>query len=418
MTTHKIRRRNDTAAPSPPSPAEPAATDRGDRRRLDPDDLEAIASMDPAEIARLLDATTVRPPRLEVGTRVRGRVARVGRENVFVDLGGKAEGMIERNELPDAAVGDDVAAFVIESDESGVHLSRRLGGSVARAVVMEAAGTRAPVEGKVVARNPGGYEVRIGTLRAFCPVSQIDRRPDADPDRYVGQTYDFHVVEAKDDGDVVVSRRTVVEDGLADRRDEFWRTGAIGDLRSGVVVSVQPFGAFVDMDGVEGLVPTARAHRPGDDAPGLAPGQAVEVRIVDLDAERRRITLAVREVEGTKPPPPHPVAPAEPQEGLGARVTGTVRQVMKNGLVVDLENGDSGWVPEREIELPPGTLLAQKFRAGHAIDARVVDHDPSRRRATLSLKEPEDDTWRASGPSARGSGFGTFADLLKGARKH
>ena len=102
--------------------------------------------------------------------------------------------------------------------------------------------------------EPGRLTVQLGTVKAFCPVSQIDRIPDTDLDRYVGRTLDFRVVEIRD-RDVVVSHRAIAEESVAEQAQAFWQRAAVGDQVSGVVVAVKDFGAFVDVDGVRGLVP-------------------------------------------------------------------------------------------------------------------------------------------------------------------
>lgn len=444
-------------------------------------DLEALASMDRDELAALMEGNS-RSSRVEVGRRVRGVVTRVGAENVFVDIGAKSEGQLQRDELPDAKVGDEVAAFVVDIDELGIRLSQRLSGAAAGTFIDQAREGKIPVEGRVVSRNPGGYDVRIGAVRAFCPVSQIDRHPGEDLDAWAGQTLEFLVTEAGEG--VVVSRRALQEAGLDDKRRAFWENAKEGDVRTGRVSNVTTFGVFVDLDGVEGLVPKRElSWDENEDVSGrFKRGTTLEVRIVELDRERRKVTLSAKRpedspwakagsqftpgmvVEGTvtrettfgffvelapglqglvhlskvnrkaKPSPGQkwPVrvlgvdaarerVELEPADRVadapvGTTVTGTVQQVLKNGLVVDLDDGRTGWLPAKEIDLPAGTVLAQRFRAGKTVTARIVDEDPARRRVNLTLREPEDQAWRdeGTGRGSRSTSFGTLADLLSG----
>jgi small subunit ribosomal protein S1 len=249
-----------------------------------------------------------------------------------------------------------------------------------------------------------------------------------------------------------------------------------------VVTSVQPFGVFVDMDGVEGLVPKRELAWDEEDAARFTKGTPINVRIVDLDRETRKITLSAKDqaaspwlrvgtdfvtggvYEGTvvrlaeygafveiapglqgllhsSRAAGKKVAPGEKIQvrvgavdkerqrielsvpdlaertadttGSGAMTKGTVQQVLKNGIVVDLEDGNTGWLPLSNIDLPAGTVLAQRFRAGKELQARVVEFDPARRRVTLTLKEQADEGWRGQAQAAP-QGLGTFADLLKG----
>jgi small subunit ribosomal protein S1 len=458
-------------------------------RHLDPTDLEAIASMDPSEMAAFLDASSSRErSHVEVGAKVTGRVTRVGKDNVFVDLGAKAEGMLDRSDLPDGVVGDEVTAYVIDFDENGIQLTRRLAGDAAAGFIDEAKAAGIPVEGRVASRNPGGFEIRIGSVRAFCPSSQMDRLSDRDPDAYIGQTFSFKVLEAGDD--VVVSRRALQEAGLSEVRAAFWGKVAVGDLHRGTVTSVQPFGVFVDLDGVEGLVPR-RELGWGDSDAAPTRGQTLAVRVVEIDPTTRKLTLSAKDPalspwnrvaadfplgsthEGTVMRVAAygafvEVAPGVqgllhvsrtdrvgklPQEGekikvvvtavdrererielsgptwvargeagpgpAGEIVEGKVEQVLHNGLVVDLADGRTGWIPLQEIDLPSGTILAQRFRVGRDVKGRVLQDDPSRRRATLSLRleAPEEAGWREETARQKGGGgssFGTLAGLLSG----
>lgn len=481
------------ASPLPlPAPRLPAALAsqapaKETHRKLDVSDLELIASMNPADIAAMMDTSAASKPRIMVGAKVTGPITRLTRENIFIDIGGKSEGELDIAEIPDAKLGDMVTAFVLETDEWGIHLSKRLSGAAAADFIDAAAQTGLPVEGKVASRNPGGYDVRIGSMRAFCPTSQMDRHPDADPDKYIGQTFDFKVLEVRD-GDVVLSRRALLDANMDEARKSFWMNAKIGDVKQGVVSSVAAFGVFVEIDGVDGLVPKRELSwdDAGDAAATYKRGMTLPVRIIDLDHENKKITLSARDPSlspwtrvgvdfvqgGTYSGTVARTAPfgafvelapglvgllhssrggkrnvgdvvsvritgldierqrlelaatdhVEPQatDGVGAIVKGKVAQVLKNGLAIDLDDGQSGWVPSREIDLPQGTLLAQRFRAGKEIQARVTEQDPARRRLVLSLKleADEGENWRSK-PQTGGSGgqsLGTFAGLLSGVK--
>lgn len=471
------------AAPGP-APAEPAVGPR-----LDPNDLLAITQMDPADLAALMEGS-LRQNRVDVGSRISGSVARVGRDTVFVDLGGKSEGQLERHELPDAKLGDAVTAYVVGIDEGTVSLSLTLSGRAAAEHLEEARLSGVPVEGKVVSRNTGGFEVRIGTARAFCPLSMISRLPEVDMDAYVGQTLSFRVIETGEK--VVVNRRVLQEEEVQKRADEVWTGLAVGQQHRGTIRNVQPFGFFVDIGGVEGLVPKREISWKSVDDPRtlVRVGQSVEVVILVIDHDKRQLTLSAKALEddpwsslqvafheggiyegtvvraetfgvfvelapgldglvhqsklvGTSPAigtPIHvrllsidaerrrlelaPVAAGEqatPEAGE-TRLRGTVAEVVRNGVVVQLDDGRTGWIPENEVDLPAGTVLAQRFRRGKPIEARLIRDDP--RRPTLSMRESaneEERTWQIhraqSSPSgnknaSKGGSFGTLGDLL------
>ncbi|MEZ4240210.1 MAG: S1 RNA-binding domain-containing protein [Myxococcota bacterium] len=466
----------------PPKPREPQR-----ERAFDPDDLMALAQMDPAELAALMEGS-VGQRSVKPGTRVEGTVTRVGDDVVFVDVGAKSEGQIERGELKEVAVGDRIQAFVVADDELGIQLSTSLSGQAASEHLDEARETGTPVEGKVTRRNSGGFEVRIGSVRAFCPISRISRLPEVDLDAYLGQTLPFRVVETGEK--VVVDRRVLQEEEAATKADELWGRLAEGQQHRGIIRSVQPFGMFVDIGGVDGLVPKREISWASVDDPRtvVKQGQAVEVVILEIDHEHRKLTLSARALEddpwtslglqfhegGVYPgtvvraepygvfveltpgltglvhvsklpggapavgtaldvrllaidlerrrlelSPVREGGAAEGQPAAEVRVRGTVADVMRNGVVVQLDDGRTGWLPENEVDLPGGTVLAQRFRQGRTVEARVVQDDP--RRPTLSMRantEAEERSWqqhRAGGRGASSGGsFGTLGDLLGG----
>jgi small subunit ribosomal protein S1 len=349
------------------------------------------------------------------------------------------------------------------------------------------------VEGKVMSRNTGGFEVRIGTARAFCPHSLMSRLPEVDPDAFVGQTLQFRVVETGEK--VVVNRRVLQEEEAEKKADALRSTLVVGQQHRGIVRSVQPFGFFVDIGGVDGLVPKREISWKGVDDPRTAVrvGQAVEVVILDIDANNKKLTLSAKALEddpwsavdvafheggvyqgtvlrseaygvfvelapglnglvhvsklaGGAPevgsaldvrllgvdrerrrldlaPVSAGEAAAEAPSG-DKRLRGRVADVVKNGVVVQLDDGRTGWIPEGEVELPPNTVLTQRFRPGKSIEARLIKDDP--KRPILSLREStaeEDQAWRVhqaqsrggpSRPGATGGSFGTLGDLLGG----
>ncbi len=482
-----VVRRDSPDAPRPSRgiPVEPV-TPREPHMRMHTDDLMALVDMDPREIAALMNES-IRANKIEEGTRVTGRITRVGRDDVYVDLGGKSEGQVDRLELPNAKVGDEITAYILENGEDGIILSLKLSGNAASEHLEQAKTSGVPVEGKVMSRNAGGFEVRVGGARAFCPASQMSRLPDVDPDTYVGQTLSFRVLETGDK--IVVSRRAIQEEEAKAKAEILWQKIAPGDEFRGIVRNVLPFGAFVDIGGLEGLVPRREMSWGSGDASGtLRPGQAVEVRVLEADLENRKLTLSARSADddpwnavGSEfhaggiykgkvvkletfgafvelapglqglahasrlrdvniaagdqidfrlisvdherkrlelaPAVTGEVAEDRPAEPAAQVVNGTVMEVLANGVAVRLADGRTGWLGAREVDLPAGTVLTQRFRKGKAITARVLSTSGERVDLTTRM-EDEDKNWRsqmrAQGPASKTGALGTFADLLQG----
>src|SRR5437016_7576549 len=199
---------------------------------------------------------------LEIGQMVKGRVIQISDEHVVVDVGGKGEAWIDPAELADdegrlkVKVGDEVEATVVAAGDE-IRLSHRLRqGAQAREALAVAAQTGVPVEGKVVGVIKGGYEVTVGGLRAFCPFSQMELRRVETAEEYVGRVLEFRVVTYSDNGrNLVLSRRRLLEERAAEMAEETRKKILPGAVLTGTVAALADFGAFIDLGGVQGLVP-------------------------------------------------------------------------------------------------------------------------------------------------------------------
>src|SRR5438132_1989284 len=251
---------------------------------------------DPEDFATLSAREAARPV-LEVGQVVKGRVIQISAESVFVDVGGKGEAWIERAELTDdegrlrVAIGDQVEATVVSTGDE-IRLSHKLRqGAQARQALAVAAQTGIPVEGKVAAVIKGGYEVTVGGLRGFCPFSQMDLRRVEATEEYVGRVLEFRVTTFSDNGrNLVLSRRRLLEERAAEMAEETRKKILPGAVLTGTVAALADFGAFIDLGGVQGLVPLSElAHSRARRPPGpLRAGAAVSVQVLRIDQDDGR----------------------------------------------------------------------------------------------------------------------------------
>jgi small subunit ribosomal protein S1 len=377
----------------------------------------------PAEdFAALLARQAGGAGRLEVGQVVTGRVVQIGAESVFVDVGGKGEAWIDRAELTDdegrlqVAVGDSVEATVIRVGEEIVLSHRLRQGAQARQALAAAADSGVPVEGRVAAVIKGGYEVTVAGLRAFCPFSQMDlRRVDA-PEELVGRVLEFRVTRFAEGGrNIVLSRRRLLEEQAA-RAAEATRAKLVpGAVLPATVVSVAEFGAFVDLGGVQGLIPASeisytRAGRPAD---RLGVGARVSVKVLRVDAAAGKVTLSLKALE------------ADPWTEVSGRLR--ERQVLRGravratefGVFVELLPGVDGLLHAGEIPRDRQAGLREAAAAGAEVIVRITALDMPRRRISLALAEDPDDAEAYRRDAARAAGgFGqTLADAFKRARR-
>jgi small subunit ribosomal protein S1 len=333
-------------------------------------------------------------PVLEVGQVVKGRVIQIAAESVFVDVGGKGEAWIDRAELTDddgrlrVAIGDELEATVVSTRDE-IRLSYRLQrGAQARQALAAAASSGLPVEGKVAAVIKGGYEVTVGGLRAFCPFSQMDLRRVETPDEYVGRVLEFRVTRFEESGrNIVLSRRQILEERAAEAAEETLRRIVAGAVLPGTVVSLADFGAFVDLGGVQGLIPMSeishsRVARSGD---VLRVGEAVTVKVLRIDQEKGRISLSLKALEG------------DPWAAVAGRlrerqvVRGRMVRFTEFGIFVELFPGVDGLLHISEIPRSRQGAMREAVTAGAGADVAVmiVSVDTAKRRIGLALA-PED----------------------------
>jgi small subunit ribosomal protein S1 len=264
-----------------------------------PMDLEALAKIgraDRAEIDALMAEFGAGGPRRawQAGDRVRGTITMLGADFAFVDLGGKADGVIDRLDLGDPPVGAIVDLFVLSTRDGEIRLTRTPRGEAARDMLDDARRERTPVTGKVVGANEHGVEVVLGDdVKAFCPVGQLDVEGAADPKALVGRSLPFRILDLRG-RDVLVSRRALVEDAERAAQKTALASFREGDVLDGVVTRTAQFGVFVKVPpGFEGLVPTGQLSK----APGAAApkeGDAIRVRVLAVDLQRQRLTLSAK----------------------------------------------------------------------------------------------------------------------------
>jgi small subunit ribosomal protein S1 len=335
---------------------------------------------------------TGRPP--EIGEMVKGRVIHIAAETVFVDVGGKGEAWIDRAELTDdegrlrVGVGDEVEATVVSTGE-GVHLSYKLRqGAQARQALAVAASTGIPVEGKVAAVIKGGYEVTVAGLRAFCPFSQMDVRRVETAEDFVGRVLEFRVTAYAEKGrNIVLSRRQVLEERAAKAAEETRKHVIPGAMLPGTVVSLADFGAFVDLGGVQGLVPLSElSHsRVGRPADRLHIGQAVTVKVLRVDEEKGKISLSLKALEGD----PWVAVPGQLRERRVVR--GRVVRVTEFGVFVELLPGVDGLLHQTEVPRSRQGAMREAAATNAEITVIILGIDTEKHRIALALA-PDDAT--------------------------
>ena len=337
---------------------------------------------------------------VNVGDRVTGKVVKITGSVAFVDFGSRSQGYIQLSEFRDAegnlnvAEGLEVEAEVVNT-RSGVELShKKARESEVQDQLKKAWKAGESVEGRIVATNKGGFEVRVLGVRAFCPASQLAERFIKEPAREVGKTYDFKITAWSDKG-LVLSRRGLIEE----RRQQDNERVKVGDRLQGRVTQLQDFGAFVDLgEGIEGMVHVseishARIAHPREK---VNVGDAIEVEVIKLDAEKGRIGLSMKALE-TDPRAQINAERAQFVDGLsvGQVIEGKVERIQPFGAFVNLAPGIDGLLHVSGLSATERVNdPAEKLTAGQTV--QVVIERIEKEKGRIALVTPE--VWEARKP--------------------
>lgn len=326
--------------------------------------------------------TRMERQKLSVGDEVEGTVVHASDQGLFLDLGGmRNQAFFPRLELSekDAALntGDTLKAYVVRFDKGNAVLGYGLSGGRSAEDLRQAMEENIPVDGKVTGVNKGGVSVDIGGIRAFCPMGQLELRYVSDASVYLNKTLQFHVTEIRDERDVVVSRRAILESQKEAHRAELIATLTPGTIAKGRVARVVDFGAFVDLGGIDGLIPTRELSydrvRPDQ---VVAQGQEVEVMVQEVQekGDDLRITLSLKAL-GTDPwDTLDTIAPP------GVVISGSVRRIMDFGAFVELAPGVEGLLHVSEL----GARSAQEaLNVGEKVRVTVQSIDREKKRISL-----------------------------------
>ena len=383
--------------------------------------------------ADLFGQTEVVETKMEPGQKVAARVVSFGKDWIFLDLGGKSEGSIAKNEFVDeegnvtVQEGDSVEVYFLSVKNNEKLFTLRVSGAAAQAHLEGAYRNGIPVEGTIDKENKGGFEVKIGgNVRAFCPYSLLEMRRITNAEDYIGQTYSFKITKFTENGrNIVVSRRAILEEERAELKEKLQESLKVGDTVNGVITNIRDFGAFVDIGGVEGLIPVSEIAwgHVEDINERIAEGQQVSVTALNLDWENDRCSFSLKEA---LPDPWEDVLGKFPE---GSTHTGKVARLTDFGAFVTLAPGIDGLAhisklgAGRRINHP-----REVVQKGDVIEVRIDSVDVDQKRLSLSVPGKGDDKAASSGESpaategdykqyvaskTKEKSLGTLGDLLK-----
>ena len=360
------------------------------------DDMSMAPSRD--DFAALLDES-LGGRDLAEGSVVHGLVTAVEKDFVIVDVGLKTEGRIALKEFAEPGrelpkKGDTVEVFLerVENALGEAVISREKAKreeAWTRLEVVFADGQ--PVNGAIVGRVKGGFTVDLGGASAFLPGSQVDIRPVRDVGPLMGKEQPFAILKMdRPRGNIVVSRRAILEEARAEQRTELVGQLAEGEVRDGVVKNITDYGAFVDLGGIDGLLHVTdmswkRVNHPSQ---VLAVGDTVKVQIIKINPDTQRISLGMKQLLAD------PWDDVETKFAVGSKLTGRITNITDYGAFVELEAGVEGLVHVSEMSwtkknVHPGKIVS----TSQEVDVIVLDVDAAKRRISLGLKQAQENPW-------------------------
>src|SRR5881397_471798 len=409
----------------PPPERPPKKTTHSQLRRMSGVDEE----YSPAEIAKMTELYEGTLSNIEEGEIVKSKVLRVTDTAVILDVGFKSEGAVPIDEFKDPKSlkeGDEVEVFLehLEDQEGAVVLSKKKADFMrVWERIREAYEKDEPAQGTLVKKIKGGVVVDLMGVDAFLPGSQIALRRVPNIDELLGQKFEFKIIKLnKRRRNIVVSRRVILENERAGKREKLMKDLEKDQIRKGVVKNITDFGAFIDLGGVDGLLHITdmswgRISHPSE---MVQIGAELEVKVLDIDWTRERISLGLKQLQS------YPWKDVAEKYPVGTRVTGKVVSITNYGAFIELEPGIEGLVHISEMSWTRNVRHPSKLVSiGETIEAVVLKVDPNEEKISLGMKQTEQDPWmilpqkypvgtRINGKVRNLTSFGAFVEIEPG----
>ena len=381
------------------------------------------------EYERMLELYNGTLASIEEGEIVKAHVLEIRENLVVLDIGFKSEGTIpleEFKDMPDLKAGDEVEVLLehLEDQEGSVVLSKKKADFMrVWERIRVAYESDQPVEGTLVKKIKGGVVVDLMGVDAFLPGSQIALRRVPNIDELLGQKYEFKIIKLnKRRRNIVVSRRVILETERAGKREKLMKELAKDQVRKGVVKNITDFGAFIDLGGVDGLLHITdmswgRISHPSE---MVQIGMELEVKVLDIDWERERISLGLKQLQA------YPWKDVAEKFPVGTRVSGKVVSITNYGAFIELEPGIEGLVHISEMSWTRNVRHPSKLVSiGETIEAVVLKVDSAEEKISLGMKQTEQDPWmvlplkypvgtRLNGKVRNLTSFGAFVEIEPG----
>lgn len=362
--------------------------------------------------------------KLTPGQEVETIIVAISGDTVFIDMSAKSEGVISSAEFADengnlsVKEGDKIKAYFLGEKGGEMRFTTKIAGGNNGAddgVLENAFKNRIPVEGHVEKEIKGGFEVTVAGKRAFCPFSQMGFRQKEEPSYYIGRTLTFIITEFKEGGkNLLVSNRKVMEDEHQSQLSGLSQRIAVGSVVTGTVKSLQSFGAFVEVEGFQALLPISEVamERVTDLSKYLEPGQEVTAKVISTDWSKERVSISMKALLA------NPWDSVAEKFSAGQKIDGKISRVADFGVFIGLDKGIDGLVHISALGVDRNTNLKKKFSVGQEMSVIIKEIDAADRRISLvpSTSTEQDDNaseYFSAHNDDDGDTYNPFAALLK-----
>lgn len=359
-----------------------------------PEEEVEEAETEDSEFEHMLEESLANIQELEVGDKVTGEIINITDSFIFVTLGGKRDAYAEKADYTDKKgklkyeVGDKLSGYVVKYSETETLIAKSLL-TVNLRVLEEAFEDKIPIRGKVTSLTKGGYNIDISGIRVFCPLSHIDAKMVVDPQQFIGETFDFQIIDFKDNGrNIVVSRKVILEEELNKKKQETLAKLEVGSVVQGKVTRLTSFGAFVDLGGIDGLLHISQFSWSHIESPSdvLNIGDTIEAKIIKLQKEK--ISLSMKALQE------NPINKVYDELEEGQVVNCKVLRNLPFGSFVEIKSGVEGLIPISEMAR--GRRIAtpdEVVKEGDLVEAQILKINLDKKKISLSMKRLQPDPW-------------------------
>ncbi len=365
-----------------------------------------MTDLEKEDFEKLLEESLKSRDDFTSGDRIEGTLVLIGKESSFLSISGKSEAIIDTIELKDKEdnllfqKGDKITAYVVSTKRGEIKVTMKLGsGGVNPELLLLAYQNAMDIEGTVTGEIKGGFSVNVSGFRCFCPYSQIDIKGGEDKEKYLNKNFQFRIIEYKENGrNIILSRRVLLEENQKSRENELKESLKTGNIVEGKIASIHEFGVFVDLGGIEALIPRSElSWSRSAESKEFTEGKNVRAKVLTIDWNTNRITLSVKQLS------------EEPWISVnkykeGETLNGKVVNIIPQGAFIELEAGIEGFIhlsrmsQTKQIRKPEEAVTR-----GETVNVRIISIDKENRKIGLELMTGEADPWAATTDDIRNS---------------